>query len=504
MTRVIERGLTLADFTGSRNRTSRQQPMSFAVEEPAFGAIRVIGVGGGGCNAVNRMIESKVQGVDFCAINTDRQALEYSRAETTLQIGEKLTRGLGAGADPTVGQEAALESREEIVEIIEGSDMLFITAGMGGGTGTGAAPVVAEIARELGILTVSVVTRPFRFEGAQRMLNAEAGIKELEKYVDALIIVPNDKLLEIADDDTSVDEAFAMADQILKFGVTGISDLITIPGIINLDMADVRRVMTDAGICHMGIGRASGDKRVEQAIDEAINSPLLDTSIDGAKRLIVNFTADNLKMKELQTAASLVRDAAAPDAEIIIGSVTSDNLDADVMITVIASGFEQVYGEDEQPAIREESISLMGQGRRERTERPQASQRRRSNYQAQPVNPAQAQTAQQPARRNPAPRQEPTSRIPSFLQGEDRSPEPRNEEYLYEQRTTEAPMNRSYEGDYQSGVRPDSYPVQEQPESAPRESQAPQRQPIARTDGQSPNTRSNRLLSWLTNDDNES
>lgn len=477
--------------------------MSFAVEEPAFGAIRVIGVGGGGCNAVNRMIESKVQGVDFCAINTDRQALEYSRAETTLQIGEKLTRGLGAGADPAVGQEAALESREEILEIIEGSDMLFITAGMGGGTGTGAAPVVAEAAREIGVLTVAVVTRPFRFEGAQRMLNAEAGIKELEKFVDALIIVPNDKLLEIADDDTSVDEAFAMADQILKFGVTGISDLITIPGIINLDMADVRRVMTDAGICHMGIGRASGEKRVEQAIDEAINSPLLDTSIDGAKRLIVNFTADNLKMRELQTAASLVRDAAAPDAEIIIGSVTSDNLDEDVMITVIASGFEEVYEEDEQPAAREESISLMGQGRRER-ERPQASQRRRSSYQAQPVNPAQAQQAPQPARRSPAPRPEPTSRIPSFLQGEERSSEPRNEDYAYEQRSTEAPLSRSYDGDYQPGVRPDSYTAQDQPEPAPRESQAPQRQPIARTDGQSPNTRSNRLLSWLTNEDSES
>ncbi len=310
--------------------------------------IRVVGIGGGGCNAVNRMIDTNVRGVDFIAINTDNQALERSKAETRVRIGEKLTKGLGAGADPEVGQKAATESRDEISSLIRGTDMLFITAGMGGGTGTGAAPVVAQIAQDMGILTVGVVTKPFRFEGAKRTTNAESGIEELAKYVDSLIIVPNDKLLDIADEDTTVDQAFAMADHVLRYGITGISDLVAVPGLINLDMADVRRVMTNAGVCHMGIGRAQGPDRVEDAIDEAIHSPLLDTSIDGAERIIISFTGSSMKIREVSEAATLVRDSASPSADIIIGAVLDDSLDDEIMITVIASGFEEYHNLEKQ------------------------------------------------------------------------------------------------------------------------------------------------------------
>ena len=263
---------------------------SYSMDESNVASIKVIGVGGGGSNAVNRMVESGVQGVTFIAINTDSQALAKNKAEVKIQVGEKVTRGLGCGADPSVGEKAAEESRDEIAEAIANTDMLFITAGMGGGTGTGAAPVVAQIARDLGILTVAVVTSPFTFEGAKRAANAERGIRELQKSVDSLIIVSNDKLLDVVDDSTSFEEAFNMADQVLKFGVAGISDLVAIPGLINLDLADVTRVMKDAGICHMGIGRASGEDRAQVAIKQAINSPLLDTTIEGATGVILNFT----------------------------------------------------------------------------------------------------------------------------------------------------------------------------------------------------------------------
>lgn len=313
--------------------------MNFSVERTNYASIRVIGVGGGGCNALSRMIGSNAQGVDYIAVNTDAQALDRCDANTKIRIGEKITRGLGAGADPLVGAKAAEESREEISSSIEGSDMLFITAGMGGGTGTGAAPVIAQIARELGILTVGVVTRPFRFEGAKRMMNAEAGIRELEQYVDALIVVPNDKLLELSTDDTTLVDAFGMADQVLRYGVMGISDLVTIHGLINLDMADVKRVMTNVGICHLGIGRASGEDRMNQAIDEALHSPLLETSIEGARKLIINFTGQGMKLKEVNNAASMVRDAASPEAEIIFGAVNDEDMQGEVMITLIATGF---------------------------------------------------------------------------------------------------------------------------------------------------------------------
>lgn len=318
----------------------RPQPIAYSSDHSGYATIKVIGVGGGGCNAVDRMIEQGVQGIEFITINTDYQALDRSKADTRIQIGEKITHGLGAGANPEIGAKSADESKEEIAQVIRGTDLLFVTAGMGGGTGSGAAPVVSQIARDLNVLTVAVVTRPFRFEGAQRMQNAENGIRELQKYVDSLIVVPNDKLLEMADEDTGLDEAFSMADQVLKYGVTGISDLVAVPGLINLDLADVRRVMVDAGVCHMGIGRAKGQGRMELAVNEALHSPLLDTTIDGAHRLIVNFTGSNLKLREVNEASTLIRDSASPDADIIIGAVIDASLEDQVMITVIASGFE--------------------------------------------------------------------------------------------------------------------------------------------------------------------
>ena len=314
---------------------------SYSMDESNVASIKVIGVGGGGSNAVNRMVESGVQGVTFIAINTDNQALARNKAEIKIQIGEKVTRGLGCGADPSVGEKAAEESRDEIAEAIRNTDMLFVTAGMGGGTGTGAAPVVAQIARDLGILTVAVVTTPFTFEGGKRAANAERGIRELQKSVDSLIVVSNDKLLDVVDESTSFEEAFNMADQVLKFGVAGISDLVAIPGLINLDLADVTRVMKDAGICHMGIGRASGEDRAQVAIKQAINSPLLDTTIEGATGVILNFTGGRgMRLSEIDAASSIVRNEASPEAEIIVGAVVDDSLEDELMITVIASGFD--------------------------------------------------------------------------------------------------------------------------------------------------------------------
>lgn len=316
--------------------------MNFGMENDHFATIKVIGIGGGGCNAVDRMIDSDVQGIDFITVNTDNQALMRTKASNRVQIGEKITRGLGAGANPEIGEKAATESKDEIAQLIRGTDMLFITAGMGGGTGTGGAPIIAQIARELGILTVGVVTRPFRFEGSRRMQNAERGIREMEKYVDSLIVVPNDKLLEIATDETTLDEAFTLADQVLKYGVSGISDLVAVPGLINLDLADVRRIMTQAGVCHMGIGRASGEGRAANAIRQAINSPLLDTTIDGARGVIINFTGGrDMRIREVDEAASIVRDAVSPDADIIFGAVIDTEMTDEIMITVIASGFDR-------------------------------------------------------------------------------------------------------------------------------------------------------------------
>ena len=303
--------------------------------------IKVIGVGGAGNNAVNRMIESGIKNVEFIAVNTDRQALQMSKANQKIQIGEKLTRGLGAGANPEIGMQAAEESKAEIAEVLRGADMVFVTAGMGGGTGTGAAPIVAAAAKELGILTIGVVTKPFTFEGKKRLTQAERGIENLKSRVDTLVVIPNDKLLQIIDRKTSIIEAFKMADDILRQGVQGISDLISIPGLINLDFADVKAVMLNTGMAHMGIGRASGENRAEDAAKQAIQSPLLETSIEGARGVIINITGgSNLGLQEINTAAELVQRSVDPEANIIWGSVIDESLGDEIVITVIATGFE--------------------------------------------------------------------------------------------------------------------------------------------------------------------
>ena len=304
--------------------------------------IKVIGVGGAGNNAVNRMIDAGIKGVDFIAVNTDRQALQTSKAKTKIQIGEKITRGLGAGANPDIGAQSAEESKAEVAEVLRGADMVFVTAGMGGGTGTGAAPVVAQAAKEMGILTIGVVTKPFTFEGKKRLSQAERGIESLKGKVDTLVVIPNDKLLQIVDRKTSIIEAFKMADDILRQGVQGISDLIAIPGLVNLDFADVKTIMLNQGMAHMGVGSASGENRAEDAAKEAIQSPLLETSIEGAKGVIINITGGaDLGLHEVNTAAELVQRSVDPEANIIFGTVTDESMSDEIKITVIATGFEK-------------------------------------------------------------------------------------------------------------------------------------------------------------------
>jgi cell division protein FtsZ len=304
--------------------------------------IKVIGVGGGGSNAVNRMIASNVSGVEFWSINTDAQALAQSTSLKRLQVGQKLTRGLGAGGNPAIGQKAAEESRDEIAAALEHADLVFITAGMGGGTGTGAAPIVAEVAKELGALTVGVVTRPFTFEGRRRTGQAEEGVAALQSRVDTLIIIPNDKLLTVISEQTPVQEAFRTADDILRQGVQGISDIITIPGLVNVDFADVRAVMADAGSALMGIGIGSGKSRAREAAVAAISSPLLEASIDGARGVVFNITGgSDLTLHEVSAAADIIYEAVDPNANIIFGAVIDDRLQGEVRITVIATGFSQ-------------------------------------------------------------------------------------------------------------------------------------------------------------------
>ena len=302
--------------------------------------IKVIGVGGGGNNAVNRMIDAGIKGVEFIAVNTDKQALQISKANTRIQIGEKITRGLGAGADPNVGAQSAEESKSEIAEALRGADMVFVTAGMGGGTGTGAAPTVAACAKEMGILTIGVVTKPFTFEGKKRLAQAERGIESLKGKVDTLVVIPNDKLLQIIDRKTSIIDAFRMADDVLRQGVQGISDLIANPGLVNLDFADVKTIMLNTGMAHMGIGRASGENRAEDAAKQAIQSPLLETSIEGARGVIINITgSSSLGLQEVNTAAELVQRSVDPEANIIFGTVIDESLEDELLITVIATGF---------------------------------------------------------------------------------------------------------------------------------------------------------------------
>ncbi|MRH42172.1 cell division protein FtsZ [Aquibacillus halophilus] len=342
--------------------------LEFDTNMDQLATIKVIGVGGGGSNAVNRMIEHGVQGVEFIAVNTDAQALNLSKAEVKMQIGTKLTRGLGAGANPEVGRKAAEESKEQLEEVLKGADMVFVTAGMGGGTGTGAAPVIAQVAKELGALTVGVVTRPFTFEGRKRSAQAVTGIDGLKSSVDTLIVIPNDRLLEIVDKNTPMLEAFREADNVLRQGVQGISDLIAVPGLINVDFADVKTIMSDKGSALMGIGIATGENRATEAAKKAISSPLLETSIDGAHGVLMNITGGtNLSLYEVQEAADIVTSAADQEVNVIFGSVINEELKDEIVVTVIATGFVETQATNPaQPKQRPVATANQHSGERKR------------------------------------------------------------------------------------------------------------------------------------------
>ncbi|PFP29903.1 cell division protein FtsZ [Bacillus sp. AFS073361] len=350
--------------------------LEFDTNLDSLATIKVIGVGGGGNNAVNRMIEHGVQGVEFIAVNTDAQALNLSKAEVKMQIGAKLTRGLGAGANPEVGKKAAEESKEQLEAALSGADMVFVTAGMGGGTGTGAAPVIAQIARDLGALTVGVVTRPFTFEGKKRSGQASGGIGAMKDAVDTLIVIPNDRLLEIVDKSTPMLEAFREADNVLRQGVQGISDLIAVPGLINLDFADVKTIMSNKGSALMGIGVSAGENRAAEAAKKAISSPLLETSIDGAQGVLMNITGGtNLSLYEVQEAADIVATASDQEVNMIFGSVINESLKDEIIVTVIATGFKE---ETLQPKATRPTFGQakpqMGNVKREQPKREEVQQ----------------------------------------------------------------------------------------------------------------------------------
>lgn len=307
----------------------------------SFARIKVVGIGGGGCNAVNRMIDEGLTGIEFIAVNTDAQALQFSKAKIRVRIGDKNTRGLGAGGDPRIGRIAAEESAEELYEVLKGSDMVFVTAGLGGGTGTGAAPVVAQIAKEIGALTIGVVTRPFTFEGTHRAKSAEEGAVNLKEHADTLIIIPNDRLLQIVDKRSGLQDAFKVADDVLRQGIQGISELITVPGLINLDFADVRTIMSEGGAALMAVGQASGEDRAAKAAEQAISNQLLDVTIDGARGILFNVTGgESLKLFEVNQAAAIIKETAHPDVNLIFGAVVDESMGENLRITVIATGFE--------------------------------------------------------------------------------------------------------------------------------------------------------------------
>ena len=353
--------------------------LDYALDIEQNARIKVIGVGGGGNNAVNRMIEEGIEGVEFIAVNTDAQALRQSNAGVTMQIGNALTRGLGAGANPDVGREAVAESQVQIRDVLQGADMVFVTAGMGGGTGTGAAPAIAQIARELGILTIGIVTRPFTFEGRKRTKNAQIGIDAMRQAVDTLIIIPNDRLLGVVGKKTPMLEAFREADNVLRQGVQGISDLIAVPGLINLDFADVKTIMSNQGTALMGIGVAEGEGRAIEAVRQAISSPLLETSISGAKGVLMNITGgSDLSLFEVQEAADIVASASDDDLNMIFGSIINENLKNKIIVTVVATGFDdldipslnpsQTPSIDKVPKRRREIEKPMGQVYQQRRE----------------------------------------------------------------------------------------------------------------------------------------
>ena len=332
--------------------------LGFDIELEEWVKIKVVGVGGGGSNAVDGMVDAKINGVDFISVNTDKQALCRSKAEYKVQIGEKLTKGLGAGADPEVGRKAAEESKNEIIKLLEDSEMVFITAGMGGGTGTGAAPVIAQLAKEMGKLTVGVVTKPFTFEGRKRMKQAETGIEELKSKVDTLITIPNDRLLQVVQKNTSMLQAFSIADDVLRQAIQSVSELIKVPGIINLDFADVKRIMGDKGLAHIGIGSAKGDNKAIEAVRQAIESPLLETSIVGARGVILNISGGlDLSLVEINEASNIIYESCHEDVDLIFGANVKEELGDEVTVTVIATGFDpdmQKVAKETRKIIKEE------------------------------------------------------------------------------------------------------------------------------------------------------
>lgn len=377
-----------------------------------FAQIKVVGVGGGGGNAVNRMINEGLGGIEFISVNTDNQALMLSQAKTRVRIGDKLTRGLGAGGNPEVGRKAAEESADELYEVLRGADMVFIAGGMGGGTGTGAAPVIAQIAKELGALTIGVVTKPFTFEGPRRQQSAESGIEALKGQVDTLIVIPNDRLLQVAHKNATLQQAFSLADDVLRQGIQGISELITVPALINLDFADVRTIMSEGGAALMAVGRSSGDDRARRAAEMAISSGLLDVTIDGARGILFNITGgSDLSLFEVNEAAAIIKDSAHPDVNMIFGAQIDDSMGDEVRITVIATGFEQsrVARKIDQPMMRPQQ-SVHNAPRQQA--QPPAQQ--------QPVSRPQPPQTQQPAQPQMPPPQPPQQAdVPARVYDED-------------------------------------------------------------------------------------
>jgi len=393
------------------------QPMRMESDND-YAVIKVVGIGGGGGNAINRMIEEGLGGVEFIAVNTDSQALLLNKAKDRIRIGDKLTRGLGAGGDPQVGRKAAEESSEELYEALRGADMVFITCGMGGGTGTGATPIVAQVARELGALTIGVVTKPFHFEGKRRTESADAGIEALKGQVDTLIVIPNDRLLQLVDKKASIQDAFGLADDVLRQGIQGISELITVPGLINLDFADVRAIMSEGGAALMAVGRANGEDRARKAAEEAVRSSLLDVTIDGARGILFNVTGGpDLSLFDVNEAAAIIKETAHPEVNLIFGAVIDENMGEDIRITVIATGFEhnrvvmrprtgagqpqQQPQQYQQPG--QQQYQQQPQQYQQPAQQPQQYQQPTQQQYQQPAN--QEQPVQQPAQQDATPAQ---------------------------------------------------------------------------------------------------
>ena len=385
-----------------------------------FAQIKVIGVGGGGGNAVNRMINEGLGGVEFISINTDNQALMLAKAKTRVRIGDKLTRGLGAGGNPEIGRKAAEESSDELYEVLRGADMVFIACGMGGGTGTGASPVVAQIAKELGALTIGVVTRPFNFEGTRRQQSAEQGIEALKSQVDTLIVIPNDRLLQIADKRASLQQAFSLADDVLRQGIQGISELITVPALINLDFADVRTIMSEGGAALMAVGKANGDDRARKAAESAISSGLLDVTIDGARGILFNITGGpNLSLFEVNEAAAIIKESAHPEVNLIFGAQIDENMGDELRITVIATGFEQSRAQRKMEAQLQprQPVARPAVQQPQQQSQPRSGQQPTNLPQEQPYAPPQPRPAQQPPMQDVPARvyEEDDIDIPTFL-----------------------------------------------------------------------------------------